>query len=81
MLSEKAKGKQRAVEHQTELDSVPEASRDLVIRFTEGIPDLTLRVSQKDSIRDVKKNVGIPPVICLFLFNDHFGRFVTLGRS
>jgi hypothetical protein len=59
MLSEKAKGKQRAVEYPAELDPEPVTSRDLVIRFTEGIPDLVLSVSQKDSIRDVKKNVRI----------------------
>jgi len=53
MLSEKAKGKQRA----TEPAPQPDLSRDLVIRFTEGIPDLILKVSEKDAIRDVKNNV------------------------
>ena len=55
MLSEKAKGKQRAIEPPDEPE--PELFRDLVIRFTEGLPDLILKVSQKDAIRDVKANV------------------------
>ena len=39
MLSEKAKGKQRAV------DPVNDSpSRELMVRFTEGIPDLTISV-------------------------------------
>ncbi|GBE83261.1 hypothetical protein SCP_0503090 [Sparassis crispa] len=55
-LSEKAKGKQRAVEPANE----PEAkalSKDLTIRFTEGIPDLMLAVAEKDTVRDVKTNI------------------------
>jgi hypothetical protein len=56
MLSEKAKGKQRAIEPPN--DPEPELFRDLVIRFTEGLPDLILKVTQKDAIRDVKTNVG-----------------------
>lgn len=56
MLSEKAKGKQRAV------DSEPGTSqgspaKDLVIRFTEGLPDLTLQVAEGESVRDVKRKV------------------------
>lgn len=61
MLSEKAKGKQRAVELPDgpyTPESVEEVSRDLFIRFTEGIPDLLLNVSQKDTIRIVKNNVS-----------------------
>jgi hypothetical protein len=54
-ISEKVKGKQRAVE--SPLNTLPESTRDIVIRFTEGIPDLVLNVSQKDSVRDVKKHV------------------------
>ncbi|EPT05355.1 hypothetical protein FOMPIDRAFT_1111589 [Fomitopsis schrenkii] len=56
MLSEKAKGKQRAV------DSEPGTSqgspaKDLVIRFTEGLPDLTLQVAEGESVRDVKRKI------------------------
>ncbi|THH10064.1 hypothetical protein EW146_g8488 [Bondarzewia mesenterica] len=52
-LSEKAKGKQRAV------DPVePETpSRELMVRFTEGIPDLVLPFDKKDSVRDVKAKI------------------------
>ena len=61
-LSEKAKGKQRAVE------SAPETppSKDLTIRFTEGIPDLTVQVAEKDTVADVKDNVHQlgPPLSC-----------------
>ena len=64
-LSSKAKGKQRA----TELESEPQAVYDyeppsqaappktLVIRFSEGVPDLTLQVEERDSVRDVKDQV------------------------
>ncbi|KZT09180.1 uncharacterized protein LAESUDRAFT_647550 [Laetiporus sulphureus 93-53] len=54
-LSEKAKGKQRAVEPQSGNPEPPK--RDLVIRFTEGIPDLTLQIAEKDVVRDVKNKI------------------------
>lgn len=59
MLSEKAKGKQRAVD--PELDDEPSQtdSRNLTIRFTEGIPDLVLFVTSTDTVRDVKTKVRI----------------------
>ncbi len=53
-LSEKAKGKRRAVE--SEAATTPPA-KDLTIRFTEGIPDLTLQVAEKDTVKDVKAKV------------------------
>jgi hypothetical protein len=68
MLSEKAKGKQRAVDlppefiplvEPTEPESEPEPARDLIIRFTEGLPDLVITVSQQDAVRDVKKKVRV----------------------
>lgn len=60
-LSDKAKGKQRA------LDSVadPQANvevpktKPLVVRFTEGIEDLSLQVEQKDTVREVKRKVRL----------------------
>ncbi|KAH7924545.1 hypothetical protein BV22DRAFT_1112770 [Leucogyrophana mollusca] len=55
MLSEKAKGKQRAIEPEP-VDKSKDV-RDLTIRFTEGIPDLILKVTLKDSVRDVKSNI------------------------
>lgn len=56
MLSEKAKGKQRAVESAVAA-SPPEEPKKLVIRFTEGVPDLALHVGEHDTIRDMKCNV------------------------
>ena len=58
MLSEKAKGKQKALEPE-ETDAGP-PPKSLVIRFTEGVPDLTVVIEQKDTIRDIKKNVRVP---------------------
>lgn len=60
MLSDKAKGKQRAVEPVAESgpsEQAPQA-KPLVIRFTEGIEDLSLEVEQKDAVRDVKRKVS-----------------------
>ncbi|EJF63268.1 hypothetical protein DICSQDRAFT_55569 [Dichomitus squalens LYAD-421 SS1] len=56
-LSDKAKGKQRATDpgQPSELETSP--SKDLTIRFTEGIPDLTVQVVQKDTVKDVKANI------------------------
>ncbi|OSC97483.1 hypothetical protein PYCCODRAFT_1398693 [Trametes coccinea BRFM310] len=56
-LSEKAKGKQKAVE--TDASSAPEVPplKNLTIRFTEGIPDLTVQVAEKDTVKDVKSNI------------------------
>jgi hypothetical protein len=67
-LSEKAKGKQRAVEPlngERSTSSLPETqhaedeclSRDLVVRFTEGFPDLTITIEREDFVRDVKRKV------------------------
>ena len=56
VLSEKAKGKQRAVDPEPNgsLDS-----RDLTIRFTEGLPDLALNVTDTDTVRLVKAKVSL----------------------
>ena len=54
MLSERAKGKQRAVDPPV---GEAESSRDLVVRFTEGAPDLTVTINKADSVKDVKKRV------------------------
>jgi hypothetical protein len=67
-LSEKAKGKQRAIEpldrerSTSSLQEIKPAederpSRDLVVRFTEGFPDLTVTVEKEDFVRDVKRKV------------------------
>ena len=63
-LSEKAKGKQRAVDP---LDvgqgssSTQPASRDLTIRFTEGGSDLIVHVGEKDTVKGVKQKVFRTP--------------------
>ncbi|KAI0667705.1 hypothetical protein C8Q78DRAFT_1052170 [Trametes maxima] len=55
-LSEKAKGKQRAVEQDP---NAPPPSKDLTIRFTEGISDLTVQVAEKDSVKDIKDSIRL----------------------
>lgn len=59
-LSEKAKGKQRAVGPPAagqDSPSTPPASRDLTIRFTEGGSDLIVHVGERDTVKDVKQKV------------------------
>ncbi|KAI5981715.1 hypothetical protein EDD15DRAFT_2331104 [Pisolithus albus] len=56
VLSEKAKGKQKAVDPEP---NGPPDFRELTIRFTEGIPDLVLHIVEKDSVRDVKAKIAI----------------------
>ncbi|OBZ68645.1 DSC E3 ubiquitin ligase complex subunit 3 [Grifola frondosa] len=59
MLSEKAKGKQRAVEPEShELEPLA-PTKDLIIRFTEGIPDLTIQVGERDAVRSVKGKIRV----------------------
>lgn len=53
-LSEKAKGKQRAIEPGEE-DEAPVLQ--VVIRFTEGIEDLRLALAPADSVRALKQKV------------------------
>jgi hypothetical protein len=66
VLSEKAKGKQRAVDPPTDVfqgqtsssaSQPPESSRDLVVRFTEGAQDLTISVEKDDTVRHVKRRI------------------------
>ena len=59
-LSEKAKGKQRAMDPPDVgqgPSSTRSASRDLTIRFTEGGSDLIIHVVEKDAVKDVKQKV------------------------
>ncbi|EIW59286.1 uncharacterized protein TRAVEDRAFT_58189 [Trametes versicolor FP-101664 SS1] len=64
-LSEKAKGKQRAapplVPEQLVTEQPPDSppSKDLTIRFTEGIPDLIVQVAEKDTVKDVKDKIRL----------------------
>ncbi|KAG9019272.1 hypothetical protein FRB90_004541 [Tulasnella sp. 427] len=67
-LSEKAKGKQRAVEIEDEdtpgaassSSQRPQspATRSVTIRFTEGVKDLTLDISERDTVREVKSKAS-----------------------
>ncbi|KAJ7232794.1 DUF2407 ubiquitin-like domain-containing protein [Mycena haematopus] len=60
-LSEKAKGKQRAIDlPDSEQPSRPvslTADRDLIIRFPEGTPDLPVVVTEHDTLREVKNMI------------------------
>lgn len=78
MLSDKARGKQRATDNddnngEISTNGAPDQSRSITIRFTEREPDLLLAVSVKDSIRDLKSLVspwfGLPDVKWCLLFN------------
>lgn len=63
-LSEKAKGKQRAIDSPNVgqgSSSTQPASRDLTIRFTEGGSDLIVHVAEKDTVKDVKQKVFYTP--------------------
>ncbi|THH07265.1 hypothetical protein EW145_g3495 [Phellinidium pouzarii] len=63
-LSEKAKGKQRAIEPQAPEEPVPPTQRPLTIRFADGLPDLDLTLDAKDTVRRVKQQIreGCPQV-------------------
>ncbi|KIM53458.1 hypothetical protein SCLCIDRAFT_1222777 [Scleroderma citrinum Foug A] len=78
VLSEKAKGKQRAVDPEPNgsLDS-----RDLTIRFTEGLPDLALNVTDTDTVRLVKAKIVLarPQLADRRLRLIHAGRILANG--
>ncbi|KIP02789.1 hypothetical protein PHLGIDRAFT_111665 [Phlebiopsis gigantea 11061_1 CR5-6] len=84
-LSDKAKGKQRALEstdHAAASLSVP-GSKSLVIRFTEGIEDLSLQVEVGDHVRDVKRKIrdARPALQDRRLRLIHSGRLLTDGTQ
>ncbi|PPR02400.1 hypothetical protein CVT26_011368 [Gymnopilus dilepis] len=98
MLSERAKGKQRAVEpilddedqassssgsHLRDVESaaLKPTSRDLVVRFTEGVPDLTVSVNKEDSVKDIKRRIRElrPELHNRRLRLIHSGRLLTDG--
>ncbi|KAF9049916.1 DUF2407 ubiquitin-like domain-containing protein [Panaeolus papilionaceus] len=90
MLSEKAKGKQRAIDPASELGEgessgatteTKDRPRDLVIRFTEGSPDLTITVHKPDFVRDIKKRIreARPELQTRRLRLIHSGRLLTDG--
>ncbi|KAF9222984.1 hypothetical protein BS17DRAFT_707650 [Gyrodon lividus] len=81
MLSEKAKGKQRAVDPDINGASSQLDSRNLTIRFTEGVPDLVLLVTNTDAVRDVKAKIvtARPQLKDRRLRLIHAGRLLTDG--
>ncbi|KAH6914253.1 DUF2407 C-terminal domain-containing protein [Coprinopsis sp. MPI-PUGE-AT-0042] len=91
LLSEKAKGKQRAVElppasstgtasTSTSTNHEPD-TRELVIRFTEGGTDLTISVDKLDNVRDVKDKIRAtrPELHTRRLRLIYLGRLLTDG--
>lgn len=62
-LSEKAKGKQRAIDPPEEDEHGHPTRRNITIRFTDGRPDIILTVEAKDSVRDVKRKVREPDIL------------------
>lgn len=61
-LSDKAKGKQRAIDplddNSNSIGILSSSSRrNVTIRFTDGHPDIIITVEAKDSVRDVKRKV------------------------
>ncbi|KAI0786128.1 DUF2407 C-terminal domain-containing protein [Abortiporus biennis] len=78
MLSEKAKGKQRATEPVEDEDI---QAKTLIIRFTEGFPDLSLEVREGDTVRDVKQYIrqAREPLKQRRLRLIHSGRLLTDG--
>ncbi|KAG8901445.1 hypothetical protein FRB99_005303 [Tulasnella sp. 403] len=66
-LSEKAKGKRRAIEPDEDVEAQGGGSssredpglRTVTIRFTEGVEDLTLVISDTDTVREVKKKIRL----------------------
>lgn len=58
MLSDKAKGKQRAIDDD-DFETGPEQRRPITIRFTDHEPDLLLGVSRRDTIRELRALVSV----------------------
>ncbi|KAF5388837.1 hypothetical protein D9757_005600 [Collybiopsis confluens] len=65
-LSEKAKGKQKAIDpllSETSDNYLPgpstQTSRTFTVRFTEDAPDLEVSVNEQDTIRDVKRTIRL----------------------
>ena len=71
-LSEKAKGKRRAIEPDEDRDvskgdelllpspSPTVRTRKFTVRFSEGVPDLEMAIGPNDTVREVQRRVGCP---------------------
>ncbi|TFK23687.1 hypothetical protein FA15DRAFT_670287 [Coprinopsis marcescibilis] len=82
MLSEKAKGKQKALDDPSDKNAPSTSTnaepptRELVIRFTEGAPDLTVIVTKQHKVLDLKRKIRtIRPEL-----KDHRLRLIHSGR-
>ncbi|KZV95480.1 hypothetical protein EXIGLDRAFT_644247 [Exidia glandulosa HHB12029] len=89
-LSEKAKGKQRALNPESEPTAgpsapptvppspEPSAHRDVLVRFSEGAHDLLIPVTRTDTIKDIKRQIRVqrPPLERRRLKLIHSGRLL-----
>lgn len=68
LLSDKAKGKRRALEHDDETagslpsnasssTTAPAVSRSFTVRFSEGVSDFNMTVGPQDTVREVQRRV------------------------
>ncbi|KDQ14989.1 hypothetical protein BOTBODRAFT_109072 [Botryobasidium botryosum FD-172 SS1] len=83
-LSAKAKGKQRAVDVDEEVDLESGPSREplqrtFTVLFTDGLPDLELTVGETDTVKDVKTRIrGFRPTLQKRVLRlIHSGRILT----
>ena len=63
MVSAKARGKQRAIsgsDSDSHRDPAQETdeNRRVVVRFTDGIPDLEISIHKSESTKELKRQVG-----------------------
>ncbi|KDR75269.1 hypothetical protein GALMADRAFT_249265 [Galerina marginata CBS 339.88] len=69
--------------HAADSEEPMDISRDLVVRFTEGMPDLTVSVDKHDSAKDVKRQIRDqrPELLNRRLRLIHSGRLLADGTS
>lgn len=84
-LSEKAKGKQRAVDDVDDLEAGGAADppqRTFTVLFTDGLPELELTVGETDTVKDVKTRVSPSslPIPIFILSCKTTCRFVDFDR-
>ena len=85
-LSEKAKGKQKAIspsENNAE-DAIYPQYRDLRTRFSDGVPDVTLTIRPGDTIRDVKRRVCVtvtPKFLAIYIIVRDTRRKTIIGET
>ena len=82
-LSEKAKGKRRAIEQEDEEEREPPVpqGRSLTVRFSEGIPDLQLLVGPSDNVRELQRKVRHSLSLFLSYLENAFRSGLTVPAS